>query len=222
MTLIQLFRIVMKRLGIILVFALIGASVTGVVSWFFMEDVYQASATIIVSNKQPGGNAERLTYSDYTLNIQLVNSYRILCKTDRVLNQVIDQLGLNMTTSQLAGKITVTSEDDTEIIRLAVKDTDPSTAQQIANTLATVFESEVVVIMKMDNVQIIDLATLPAAPVEPNRMNNVLLGLFSGVALGIGFAVLLEYLDRSIKTEEQIFDLLGVPVLGSVPHVDYT
>lgn len=216
----QVFHIIFKRIILVLLVPILAAVGSGLFSWFLLDDVYQASSTVIVSNQKTTVDANQLTASDYNLNIQLVNSYRVICKTNRVLDQVITELGLPMTTSQLSNKVSVTAAGNTEIIHIQVMDKDPVLAQSITNTMTRIFRSEVKDIMKMDNVQIIDEAPLPQIPAEPNRVLNVILGALIGLVMGIGLAFLLEYLDRSVKTEEQITEILGIPVLGSIPRID--
>ena len=216
----QVLHIIFKRIALVLLVPILAAVASGLFSWFLLDDVYQASSTVIVSNQKTTVDANQLTASDYNLNIQLVNSYRVICKTNRVLDQVIAELSLPMTTSQLSNKVSVTAAGDTEIIHIQVMDKDPVLAQSITNTMTRIFQSEVKEIMKMDNVQIIDEAPLPQIPAEPNRVRNVILGALIGLVMGIGLAFLLEYLDRSVKTEEQVTAILGVPVLGSIPRLD--
>ena len=218
----QIFHILYKRLALLIVFPILFGALTGMYSWLVLDDVYQASSTIIVSNQNSSSatsTGSQLTYSDYNLNVSLVESYRVLCKTNRVLDQVIKELGLPMTTAQLSEKISVEAAGETDIFHILVKDKDPVLAQNIVNTLTRVFQSEVKVIMKMDNVQIIDEAPLPRTPVEPNRVKNVVIGAAAGLVAAVGIAFLLEYLDRSVKTEEQVTEILGVPVLGVIPRV---
>jgi len=216
----QIFHIIFKRIGLVLLIPILAAVGTGLFSWFLLADVYQASSTVIVSNQKASTDISQLTVSDYNLNVQLVDSYSVICKTNRVLDQVIAELGLPMTTAQLSDKISVTSANKTEIIHIQVKDKDPVLAQSITNTMTGIFQKEVKEIMKMDNVQIIDEAPLPRIPVEPSRVRNVIIGALAGLVIGLGLAFLLEYLDRSVKSEEQVTAILGVPVLGSVPRID--
>jgi capsular polysaccharide biosynthesis protein len=219
MTLEQFFAIILKRLWLIILVTILTGTAAGLFSWLALSDVYQASTTIIVSSQTVDASQAQLTYNDYSLNIKLVNSYSVICKTNRVLDQVISELGLPLTSKTLSDKITVSAAKDTEIIHIAVNDSNPYRAQAIANSLTTVFQREVKSIMKMDNVQIIDEAPLPLTPVSPNRPRNLVLGILVGLMLGLGIAVLIEYLDRSIKTEEQITELIGIPVLASVPRI---
>lgn len=222
LTIEQIFHIIYKRLALILLLPIFFSSVAGLYAWFMLDDYYQAYSTIIVSSqktKTVTDASSSLTISDYNLSVSLVDSYSVLCKTNRVLDQVIDQLNLPMTATQLSSKIAVASAGDTEIIHIFVIDQDPVLAQNIANTLSRVFQSEVIDIMKMDNVQIIDEAQLPRGPVGPDRIKYVMVGFVAGLAIGVSLAFLLEYLDRSVKTEEQVTEILGVPVLGSIPRV---
>lgn len=215
----QILNMVRKRFLVILaVMLVVGIAVT-IFTFLVQDDIYRAQSTIIVSSTNADPALGQLTVNDYNLNVKLVNSYSVICKTNRVLEQVIVELGLPMTTETLAEKITVSSAKDTEIIHIAVEDPDPAAAQRIANSVTRIFQSEVKVIMKMDNVQIIDEARLPNSPVSPNRARNVMLGFAVGLMLGFGLAFMIEILDRSIKSEEQITELLGIPVLGSVPKI---
>ena len=220
MTLEQIFHIFIKRLPLIIILACAAGIISGIYSWQFMDNVYQTSSTVMVSSsKDTDISTEQLTASDYYLNLQLVNSYSVLCKTNRVLNQVISALDLPMTGNQLGRLISVASVDSTEIIYISVTCGDPVLAQNICNTLTTVFQDEVITIMKMDNVQIIDQAPLILTPISPNREKNVLLGVLFGIVLGAVLGFAMEFMDRTVKTEEQIQEILGVSILGTMPRM---
>ena len=68
-------------------------------------------------------------------------------------------------------------------------------------------------------VRIVDRALPPGGPFSPSYRRNALLGLFLGLAFGIGLSFFLEYLDRSIRTTEQVEQYLGLPALGVIPAV---
>lgn len=191
------------------------------VAYVFSKDVYEADSVLIVSSQKNATSKEELTYAEYTLNVQLVNSYRVLCKTERVLAQVLQKGNLPLTLSALADKISVNAVNDTEIISITVEDQDPMMAAKIANVVAEVFVKEIPNIMQMDNVQIIDSASVPTAPMKPNRPMMVIIALILGVLLGLGVAILLDYFDTTVKTPEQLEKLLDAPVLGNVPLIEY-
>jgi polysaccharide chain length determinant protein (PEP-CTERM system associated) len=67
--------------------------------------------------------------------------------------------------------------------------------------------------------KILDPARLPEKPVSPQRMRINLVGALAGLALGIGLVGLLEYRDRSFRSEKDVMVCLGLPVLGLIPRV---
>lgn len=218
-SILQLLGIFYRRLPLIITGMLLAGILGGLFSYYAMDNVYQATSTIIVSNQAAGSTQEQLTYNDYTLNKQLVDSYSVLSKTNRVLDQVIEELALTISTKQLASKISISAAKNTEIINISVTDNSPYVAQNIANSVTRVFQEEVKIIMKMDNVQIIDEAPLPTIPISPNRPMNIAISCIVGLMFGAMIAFLIEFLDRTIKTTEQAEALLEVPVLASIPRI---
>ncbi len=219
MTLEQVLMLIRKRLLLVLLLCTIFGSGAFVYTKYFMTDYYQAYTSLVVSNSNSSTTVNSLTSSEYYLNVQLTSSYQVLCKTDRVLNQVVTELNLPYSTDVLRGMITVTPVVDTQIINIYVTNPSPEFAQQVANTLSKVFQKEVIDIMKMDNVQIIDEAQLPISPVGPDRTRITLIGAAFGLALGIGISFALELLNRKIKTKEQLQEALDAPVLGVIPQI---
>ncbi len=224
MTIEQIFHVLWKRLPLIVLLACLGGVLSGIYSWQFLNNTYQTHSTVMVSSTKNSTiiSDQQLTSGDYYLNVQLVNSYSVLCKTNRVLDQVISELNLPMSSEQLGSMISVGSVTDTQIIYIYVTGGDPVLTQSICNTLTTVFQKEVVSIMKMDNVQIIDTAPLPLYPISPNRERNVLVGILIGIVLGAIISFAFELLDRTVRTEEQVQEILGVSLLGTMPRIKST
>ena len=68
-------------------------------------------------------------------------------------------------------------------------------------------------------VRIIDEAPLPSFAVSPKRRRAVIIAAAIGLLLGIGAAVLLEKLDDSIKSPEELQERLDIAVLGLIPAI---
>jgi tyrosine-protein kinase Etk/Wzc len=73
----------------------------------------------------------------------------------------------------------------------------------------------------ISNVQIVDPAVTPKVPIKPNKKKNLALGLILGLMLGIGLAFLLDYMDQTIKTSEDVKEKLGLNVLGIIPRIPF-
>ena len=83
--------------------------------------------------------------------------------------------------------------------------------------LAKVQESKLIEDVDVSNIRIVERSELPRAPIIPNKTRNLLLGLVFGLVGAIGLVLFLEYLDRSLRTEEDVQRHLGHPVLTVVP-----
>ena len=142
-------------------------------------------------------------------------------KSPRILNEVIGELNLSMSADELNEEITVESESDSQVVNITVEDKSPTMAANIANTTAKVFQKNIANIMNVDNVAILAEATISdnPTPIKPQPILNMLIGLVVGLMVGVGLAFLLEYMDNTIKTEQDIENLFNVPVLGVIPIV---
>lgn len=69
------------------------------------------------------------------------------------------------------------------------------------------------------NIRMVDQALVPGGPFRPSLRNNLTTGLLAGLLLGIGLVFLLDFLDRSVKSAEEVEQLLGLAVLAVIPDV---
>lgn len=95
------------------------------------------------------------------------------------------------------------------------------TYQKLYDTLlAKVKESNIMDTIDVSNIRIAEEATLPKAPVKPNKKRNMMMGVIFGLVVGVGLAFFREYLDRSIRTEEDVQRYFGIPVLAVIPAAE--
>ncbi len=108
------------------------------------------------------------------------------------------------------------------MIAVTVQNKDPKTASAIANKTAEVFQSEIAKIMSVDNVTVLSKAEVveKQSPIKPRPMINIVIAFIVGLMASVGLAFLLEYLDNTVKKEEDVENLLGLPVLGIVARMD--
>jgi capsular polysaccharide biosynthesis protein len=216
----ELFGILKKRLALIIMVTMIATATSGVVSYFFLTPIYQASTQILVN--QSKSEQQIYNWNEVQTNIQLINTYSVIIKSPAILELVIKELDLDQTVTELQEKIQVASEKDSQVATITVEDPDPKHAADIANTIASVFKQEIVKIMNVDNVTILSKAEVGdhPTPVKPKPVLNMAIAFVVGLMTGVGMAFLLEYLDNTIKTEQDIEKLLELPVLGVISTID--
>ncbi|MGH2317003.1 YveK family protein [Planococcus sp. SE5232] len=215
----DLFKTLKKRAGLIALMTILAITIAGVVSFLVLTPMYETSTQILVNQEQT--EASQLTNQNIQTDLQLINTYSVIIKSPAILDEVSSQLGLNMSVEQLNSKITVATAENSQVVNVTVQDEDPAQAVEIANKTAEVFEGEIMGLMNVDNVSILSPAVLKEnpSPVAPNPMLNMAIAAVIGLMLGVGIAFLLEYLDTSIKTQQDIEDILGIPMLGVISPI---
>jgi capsular polysaccharide biosynthesis protein len=212
----DLLKIFKRRIWLIALLTVGAGLVSGLVSYFYLKPVYEASTQILVNQK----NSDQNSYNQNQVqtNVQLINTYNVIIKSPVILDRVVKDLNLGLTADQLNQKITVASATNSQVINLLVQDKNPDQAAQIANTIAAVFQTEIPKIMNVDNVSILaKAAALPhQSPVKPKKTLNIVIGLVVGLLAGAAITLLIEYFDSTLKTEQEIKQLLDLPVLGVI------
>lgn len=195
-----------------LVFVVAGASYT----LFFKTPMYNSYTTMVLTTNNEKTN-QQITSSDITLNKNLVSNYRVIMKSHSILNQVINNLELNTTAEQLKKQISVTTEDDTEIIRISVNSENADSAKDIANEIARVFSNDVARYYSIKNVAIVDYAEKANLPYNISLLKTTVLALLVGIVLASAAIFIMFYFDTTIKSTEEIESKIGLPTLGIVP-----
>lgn len=216
----ELFSTLRKRLNLIIIICLLAVMISAVISYFILTPIYQASTQILVNQSKSEENLYNT--SQVQTNLQLINTYNVIIKSPAILDIVREELSLKGTTEELTGKITVQSEQDSQVVNVMVQDESPVNAAKIANKTAEVFEKEIATIMNVDNVKILAKATVEEnpTPINPNPPLNIAIAFVVGLMASVGLAFLLEYLDNTIKTEQDIEKMLELPVLGVITTID--
>jgi polysaccharide biosynthesis transport protein len=73
---------------------------------------------------------------------------------------------------------------------------------------------------QIGNIDVVDLAVTPLKPVFPKKAENAVVAFAGSLFLALVLSFTLEYLDKSLKSEEEMKKLLGVPILGIIPRFE--
>lgn len=217
----ELFMTLKKRWSLILGITVLAVLVAAIVSFNYLNPVYQTSTQLLV-NQANDKEGSVYNSNEVQTNLQLINTYNVIIKSPAILDIVIEELGLEMSTKQLNEKITVQSEQDSQVLNVTVQDEKHHKAVMIANTTASVFQREITEIMAVDNVTILARAEYENNPaqIQPKPLLNIAIALVVGLMASVGLVFLLEYLDNTVKTEQDIEQILGVPVLGAIMEIN--
>ena len=183
---------------------------------------YQAKVQFYVT--VAAGDSAAAAYQGSLGAQQRVQSYAALVKSTDITQQVVDAAGANLTADKVAGATAATADAKTVLLNVAVTDSDPQRAMQLAQGFGEVLPEAINRLETPDGggpalakLTVVNPAALPSSPVAPKTEQNVAIGLVLGLLLGVGLVLLINTLDRRVKSKEQLEEIAGKPVVGSIP-----
>jgi len=219
--LIELFNNIKKHTLLIIILGLLIGGISYGVSSYLLTPQYDSNATMIVNNSTSTDNQnpqqDNVDFGQIQANKALISTYSEIVKSRGIADKVISNLNLDMDYGEFSEKVSIEPVKDTQIISVKVVDTIPERAQDIANETANIFKDSIGDIMKVDNVQILDGATLPEKPSSPNIKKNTAIGVVLGLILGVMISIFKELADTTIKTQDDINNYFDLPVIGIIP-----
>ena len=185
----------------------------------FKKPIYQAKTTVVIANSDEKANSTT-TLNDVNMSQKLTTTYSEIAKSELVLGQVVDNLGLDTSVKDLSKNVSVKPVDDTAILSITVKDLDAEKSAVIANEIANVFTEEITKIYKLDNVSQLSTAATPESPANNTLTRDLILAAAISILVVAGFAFLRFYLDDSVKHSDDIEKTIGLPVTGKISKND--
>lgn len=185
------------------------------------KPTYTAETQLFVAIQNAGTIAE--LQQGNTFGQARVQSYVKTAGTPKVLQPVIDELGLTMTSEQLAHRVKATTEASTVLITISAIDESPTQSATIATAVA---DSLIKAIGDLEKpagggaspvlLSIVTPAEPPSTPTTPNVKINLLLGLLIGLGAGFGSLILRTTLDNRIRGEADLRAVTDVPLLAGI------
>ena len=215
----QLLNTLWKRKLIIALVAIVTGTVAFAYSKFIIRPEYTSTTRIYVVNRNQG-DKPGLTNQDLQAGSYLVKDYREIILSQDVLEKVVTDLKLNMSTKGLASKVQVTVPVDTRIVSISVKDKQPEEASRIANSLREVAAQKIINVTRVSDVTTLEEARPATSPSSPNIRRNTLVGFLGGLGVVVVVVLLIELLDVRVKRPEDIEDVMQIPLLGVIPNLD--
>lgn len=215
----ELAQEIKKYFWIILLSMIIFGSAGYLVSKYFITPEYESAITMIVNTRQD--NTTVVTNDSITSAQNLVSTYSVIIKSNTVLNQVIDSLNLDMTYDELDSNVFVNAVDDTQIMRVAARNSDKDTATKIVQQISSIAPDVIVETVEAGSCKVISQVMTSDSPVAPNITKNTLLMTVVGLMVSIiGIALRTLFKEKRLVDDSDIQKYFDVPVLGVIPEVE--
>lgn len=213
----EIFDALKKRWLMIVSITLTAAIIAAVLSFFVIKPKYEASTKLFIGKEE--AESQGYSQNDVTMYQKLMKTYTATIKTKDLVEKALGSSNLEVDTKSVLENLTVTSLADTQILEVKYKSIDPIEAKTIIEEITDEFIETSKKLVPNGNIQIIESVEMPEKPVSPNKKMNIAIAFILGLMVGVGLALLLEFLDNTFKTKEQIERELDIPVIGTIPQV---
>ncbi len=218
---IEIINMLLRRWWLIIIMTIIGASVAFVYTDFFMVPMYKTDGSLYVNCETSSTEIEDLTSSGkLNSSYRLATSYVEILQTRNFLTGVSVDVGNKYTYEQLKGMIEILPINETELLELTVKGTDPEDICEILTSVLSRAPQELIRVVKAGSVEVVDLPYVPTSPYSPSKLKNTALGAVIGMVLSAIAILWIGIFDTHIKTAEQIKNIYEEPLLGEIPSLD--
>ena len=208
----DLFYRLLSSWKMILCLALAFAAVCGVYTFYFVTPLYRATSIIYVLSPESVVNLSSLQ-----LGNALASDYIKVFDMWEVHEEVISNLGLDYSYTQMRNMLSVTNTSGTRMLDISFTSSSPSEAAAVANEYAKVASEYIHETMAVDKPNIMSVALEPANPISPNRIRNIALGFILGALIAVNIVVVRFLMDDKLKTAEDIRQYAGLATLAVVP-----
>lgn len=211
--LVWLFYALIKKAWLIILVAVVCACGMAAYTKFRIDPTYTSKATMLVLTKE----TTLTSLADLQLGTQLTKDYTILITSQPVLDEVIENLGLNMNHKSLKGRVSIENPEDTRILYVSVTLNDAKQAKAVVDELVNVSSAYIAEQMDITAPRIIEYGELTGTKTGPNMTKNAAMGFLAGALIVCAILVIMELLNDTIQTEDDVERYLSIPTLAVVP-----
>ena len=215
----EFFDVIKRKYKLIGIITAVFVIVSIILSFFVITPKYQVEEKLFV------GKAESKINHSYDNNeVQmyqnLLSTYSDVIMTNDLVQTALNESGINLQAKNVIKSLQVTPKPNTQIIDIIYDDTNPQRAVNVIEGITKVFIKKSKELIPNSNVQVIERANYPSNPVSPNKILYILIAFILGVLVGIGAALLLEFMDNTFRSKDDLEKSLGLPVIGTI--IDYS
>lgn len=211
-----------KRWKLIALITIVATLVSAILSFFVIKPQYEATTKLFIG-KQESQDNNAYNNNDVMMYQQLMKTYAELAKTSDLVTKAVKSADLDYNQEDIKAilkNLNATPSAETQILDLSFKGGNPKEVLKLTEAITNEFISESKELIPNGNVQVIQKPQLPERPVSPNKKLNIFIAFVLGLMVGVGVVLLLEYLDNTFKSREDLENTLDLPIIGTIPDYD--
>lgn len=215
----KLLDILIKRWKLICIITLSATIVAIIMSFFIIEPKYETSTKVFIGKEDSKTQDKDKNYNgnDVDMYQKLLKTYAEVIQTTDLIEKAVDVEKLNLNSQDILKNLKVTPAADTQILQIEYINTDKMLCREILESITNEFVAQSKELIPNGNIKIIEKVKIPQNPISPNKEINITIAFLLGVIVSIILSFLLESIDNTFKSKEQMEEELRLPVLGVIP-----
>ncbi|MBN1043586.1 capsular biosynthesis protein [Clostridium botulinum] len=207
-----------KRWKMILSITIIATVFSAIISFFVISPKYQANTKLFIGKENTESQVQNYNSNDVQMYQKLLKTYAEVIQTNDLVEKAVGSEDLKLESSKILKNLTVTPRADTQILEISYTNTDPIVAKDVVKLITSQFVQSATELISNGNVKVIEEVRTPEQPVSPNKKLNIAIAFLLGLMISVGLSFLIEFMDNTFKTKEQVENILELPVIGVIPN----
>lgn len=187
---------------------------------FIIKPKYEASTKLFIGKESSENKDQSYSSNDVQMYQKLLKTYSDVIMTSDLVERALSSENLDVDSESVLAGLTVTPKTDTQILQIQYTNTDKNLAMEVVDAITQEFVETSSELISNANVKIIETVKLPQYPVSPNKKLNISVAFVLGLLISTTLALVLEFMNNTFKDKEQVENILGVPVIGTIPNTD--
>ncbi|TGY46128.1 YveK family protein [Clostridium perfringens] len=212
-----------KRWKLIALITIAVTLISAILSFFVIKPQYEASTKLFIGKQESSQNTAVYDNSDIMMYQKLMKTYAELVKTSDLVTKAVKSANLNYNQKEIKeilDNLNAIPSADTQILDLSFKGVNPKDVLKVTEAITNEFILESKELIPNGNIQVIQKPQLPENPISPNKKLNIIIAFVFGGILGVGVVLLIEYLENTFKSREELEKTLELPIIGTIPDYD--
>lgn len=212
----QLLFLILRGWKCIILFVVLCVGIGYFFTTYTYTPYYRTSASMVITSQQTRIiNGELILANDVNISQKLVNTYRVILLSDRVLNETLAQLDYEVKENP---QIQVSSPGGSEVIVVTVTHKNPQIAMDFANALMNIAPEVIMSTIEVGSVNVLDRAIIPKYPIPINLHLNLAISFILGSMLGVFVVFFNRFLCPKIDGLTTLKVSMKLDVLGIIPQ----
>lgn len=221
--LLKLIKYILKRAWLIVLCAELGFGAFYIYTTRFVPDTYTATGTMYVNNGSPNiVNYQYTNTNDLDSAVQLIDTYRVVVKSNKVMSAVSKQLQEKypgISSEYISSSLGLSSVSKTGVVAVKSSTNDAQLSADIVNAVLDVVPAEIIRVVEAGSIEIIDYAVAPLMPDYRSAFRKGLLGGLVGAFMAGCVLLALFMLDRKVSSADELIENYTPPVLASIQRI---